>query len=163
MAFVDDITADLARRDFTVNAIALDPLDGKVVDPHGGRGDLKRKVLRAVGNAKERFSEDGLPVSSERPASVATLELALDPETEAAIRPTLDTYRKVARERVRDEWIKTMKARAPSRAFESDAHDGDSRGDVLRSSSRTRGHGAEPLARLRRLAPRARVHGRMRG
>jgi tRNA nucleotidyltransferase (CCA-adding enzyme) len=115
--FVDDITADLARRDFTVNAIALDPLDGKVIDPHAGRDDLTRGVLRAVGNAKQRFTEDGLRVL--RAARfVATLELSLDPETEAAIRPTLETYRKVAQERVRDEWVKTMKARAPSRAFE---------------------------------------------
>jgi tRNA nucleotidyltransferase (CCA-adding enzyme) len=49
---------------------------------------------------------------------VATLELALDPDTERAIQPTLDTYRKVAQERVRDEWVKTMMARCPSRAFE---------------------------------------------
>jgi tRNA nucleotidyltransferase (CCA-adding enzyme) len=115
--FVDDITADLARRDFTVNAIAVDPLDGKLIDPFDGRGDLARGLLRAVGDARERFAEDGLRVL--RAARfVATLELALDPATEAAIRPTLDTYRKVAHERVRDEWVKTMKARAPSRAFE---------------------------------------------
>ena len=115
--FVDDITADLARRDFTVNAIALDPLDGKLIDPFDGRGDLERRVLRAVGDARERFSEDGLRVL--RAARfVATLELALDPATEAAIAPTLDTYRKVAAERVRDEWLKTMKARQPSRAFD---------------------------------------------
>jgi tRNA nucleotidyltransferase (CCA-adding enzyme) len=115
--FVDDITADLARRDFTVNAIALDPLDGRLIDPFDGRGDLERCVLRAVGDPRERFSEDGLRVL--RAARfVATLELALDPATEAAIAPTLDTYRKVAAERVRDEWLKTMKARQPSRAFD---------------------------------------------
>jgi tRNA nucleotidyltransferase (CCA-adding enzyme) len=115
--FVDDITADLARRDFTVNAIAVDPQDGKLIDPFDGRGDLGRGLLRAVGDPRERFAEDGLRVL--RAARfVATLELALDPATEAAIRPTLDTYRKVAHERVRDEWIKTMKAQRPSRAFE---------------------------------------------
>jgi tRNA nucleotidyltransferase (CCA-adding enzyme) len=115
--FVDDITADLARRDFTVNAIAVDPLDGALIDPFHGRRDLGRGLLRAVGDPRARFSEDGLRVL--RAARfVATLELSLDPATEAAIRPTLDTYRKVARERVRDEWIKTMKARRPSRAFE---------------------------------------------
>jgi tRNA nucleotidyltransferase (CCA-adding enzyme) len=115
--FVDDITADLARRDFTVNAIALDPADGKLIDPFDGQGDLARGVLRAVGDARERFSEDGLRVL--RAARfVATLELALDPDTEAAIRPTLDTYRKVAAERVRDEWLKAMKATRPSRAFD---------------------------------------------
>jgi tRNA nucleotidyltransferase (CCA-adding enzyme) len=117
VTFVDEITADLARRDFTVNAIALDPLDGKVIDPHAGRDDLERGILRAVGDPKERFAEDGLRVL--RAARfVATLELSLDPETEAAIRPTLDTFRKVAAERVRDEWLKAMKARAPSRAFD---------------------------------------------
>jgi tRNA nucleotidyltransferase (CCA-adding enzyme) len=115
--FVDDITADLARRDFTVNAIALDPSDGKVIDPHGGRADLDLRLLRAVGNPLERFAEDGLRVL--RAARfVATLEMSLDPATEAAIRPTLDTFRKVAAERVRDEWVKAMKARAPSRAFD---------------------------------------------
>src|SRR5262249_10771287 len=92
--FVDDITADLARRDFTVNAIAVDPVDGKLIDPHGGRADLGRKVLRAVGNPLERFSEDGLRVL--RAARfVATLEFTLDPSTEQAIAPTLDTFRKV--------------------------------------------------------------------
>jgi tRNA nucleotidyltransferase (CCA-adding enzyme) len=115
--FVDDITADLARRDFTVNAIAIDALDGRVVDPHGGRADLARRVLRAVGDPEARFSEDGLRVL--RAARfVATLEMTLDPATEAAIGPTLSTFRKVAAERVRDEWVKAMKARAPSRAFD---------------------------------------------
>jgi tRNA nucleotidyltransferase (CCA-adding enzyme) len=115
--FVDDITADLARRDFTVNAMAIDPVDAQLIDPFDGRGDLERGVLRAVGDARERFAEDGLRVL--RAARfVATLELDLDPDTRAAIRPTLDTYRKVAMERVRDEWVKAMKARAPSRAFE---------------------------------------------
>jgi tRNA nucleotidyltransferase (CCA-adding enzyme) len=117
VTFVDDITADLARRDFTVNAIALDPCDGKLIDPLDGRGDLRRGVLRAVGDPRQRFSEDGLRVL--RAARfVATLELALDPATEQAIAPTLDTYRKVAAERVRDEWLKTMKARRPSLAFD---------------------------------------------
>ncbi len=115
--FVDDITRDLARRDFTVNAIAVAPDTGAVIDPFDGRGDLSRGLLRAVGDPVQRFSEDGLRVL--RAARfVATLELALDPATEAAIRPTLDTYRKVAAERVRDEWVKTMKARRPSRAFD---------------------------------------------
>jgi tRNA nucleotidyltransferase (CCA-adding enzyme) len=115
--YVDDITRDLARRDFTINAIALDPLDGHLLDPFGGMKDLEKGVLRAVGDPRSRFSEDGLRVL--RAARfVATLELALDPATEEAIEPTLDTYRKVAHERVRDEWMKTMKARRPSRAFE---------------------------------------------
>jgi tRNA nucleotidyltransferase (CCA-adding enzyme) len=115
--FVDDITADLARRDFTVNAVAVDPVDGRLIDPFDGRLDLQRGLLRAVGDPKERFAEDGLRVL--RAARfVATLELTLDPATESAMAQTLDTYRKVAVERVRDEWVKTMKARRPSRALE---------------------------------------------
>ncbi len=82
--FVDDITADLARRDFTVNAMAIDPVDAQLIDPFDGRVDLQRGVLRAVGNPQERFAEDGLRVL--RAARfVATLELELDPATRAAI------------------------------------------------------------------------------
>ena len=115
--FVDDITADLARRDFTVNAIAIDPTDGRVIDPFDGRRDLAARVLRAVGDPHARFSEDGLRVL--RAARfVATLEMQLDPDTKRAIAPTLDTYRKVSAERVRDEWTKTMKAKRPSLAFD---------------------------------------------
>jgi tRNA nucleotidyltransferase (CCA-adding enzyme) len=115
--FVDDVTADLARRDFTVNAIAVDPATGAVIDPFGGGRDLAARVLRAVGEPRERFAEDGLRVL--RAARfVATLEFELDPATAAAIAPTLGTFRKVSPERVRDEWLKTMKARRPSRAFE---------------------------------------------
>lgn len=115
--FVDDITADLARRDFTINAIAVDPVDGELVDPFCGRKDIDAKIIRAVGDPRERFSEDGLRVL--RAARFcATLEFELCPDTFAAIEPTLGTFRKVSAERVRDEWIKTMKAKRPSRAFE---------------------------------------------
>lgn len=115
--FVDDIRDDLARRDFTINAIAYDVLEDKLIDPFGGASDLARRVLRAVGNPAERFAEDGLRVL--RGARfVATLEVELEAETARAIQPSLDSYRKVSAERIRDEWLKTMKAARPSRAFE---------------------------------------------
>ncbi len=115
--FVDDIKDDLARRDFTINAIAYDVLADRLIDPFEGLKDLEQKRLRAVGVPAERFAEDGLRVL--RAARfVATLEVELDPETERAIEPSLASYRKVSAERIRDEWLKTMKARAPSRAFE---------------------------------------------
>jgi tRNA nucleotidyltransferase (CCA-adding enzyme) len=117
VVFVDDIAADLARRDFTFNAMAIDPLVPALIDPWGGQKDLADGVLRAVGDPVERFSEDGLRVL--RAARfAATLECAIEPRTLAAILPTLDTYRKVSAERVRDEWMKTMKAKKPSIAFE---------------------------------------------
>lgn len=114
--FVTDIEADLGRRDFTVNAIAYDPIDDKLSDPYDGLGDLTRRVIRAVGEPTQRFSEDGLRVL--RAARfAATLEFSLDPGTEAAIGPTLDTFRKVSPERVREEWLKALKAKKPSVAF----------------------------------------------
>lgn len=115
--FVDDIVADLARRDFTINAMAYDPLESSLIDPFDGMDDLRAGVLRAVGNAAERFGEDGLRVL--RAARfVATLELEIEPETARAIEPSLASYAKVSPERIRDEWMKTMKAQRPSRAFE---------------------------------------------
>lgn len=115
--FVDDIKDDLARRDFTINAIAYDVLEDHLIDPFDGAADLKRRLLRAVGIASERFAEDGLRVL--RGARfVASLELELEAETARAIQPSLDSYRKVSSERIRDEWMKAMKAKRPSRAFE---------------------------------------------
>lgn len=115
--FLDDVTDDLARRDFTVNAIAFDPISRTLVDPFDGRKDIARRHLRAVGDPLRRFTEDGLRVL--RAARfVATLEFELDPETERAINPSLHVFRKVSAERVRDEWMKAMKAATPSRAFE---------------------------------------------
>jgi len=118
--FVDDIVADLARRDFTFNAMAIDPIDGKIIDPFEGGKDLEAKVVRAVGVAEERFAEDGLRVL--RAARfAATLQCRIDDDTERAMGSdrALSTFRKVSAERVRDEWMKTMSAAAPSVAFEA--------------------------------------------
>ena len=60
VVFLDDVEGDLARRDFTVNAMAYDPVQGIFADPFGGCGDLKCGVIRCVGRAADRFSEDGL-------------------------------------------------------------------------------------------------------
>lgn len=114
--FVTSIEEDLARRDFTVNAIAFEPSTERVIDPFDGLGDLKRRRLSAVGDPAGRFAEDGLRVL--RAARfVATLEFELAPETAHAIRPSLDTYRRVSAERIREEWNKALASRQPSRAF----------------------------------------------
>src|SRR6058998_831511 len=105
VTFLGDIEGDLARRDFTVNAIAWDPLSDDLRDPFGGVGDLERHRLRAVGDPLARFREDGLrPLRAIRFAS--TLRLALDRPTEKAIPETLDIFAKVAWERIRDELVK---------------------------------------------------------
>ncbi|MFH0903045.1 MAG: hypothetical protein V2A73_20645, partial [Pseudomonadota bacterium] len=60
VVFGVSLEEDLARRDFTVNAIAFDPQSERMVDPFGGRDDIRRRCIRAVGNPADRFREDGL-------------------------------------------------------------------------------------------------------
>ena len=113
VAFVTDLHEDLARRDFTVNAIAFDPLACTLHDPFAGIADLDARLLRAVGKPEERFNEDGLRVL--RAARfAATLGFAVEPATLAAIPSALETLRKVSMERVRDELFKTLVAPKPS-------------------------------------------------
>ena len=115
--FTRDLRGDLARRDFTVNAMAFDPRSGVLVDDHDGLADLGRRVLRTVGEPRARFHEDALrPVRAARFA--ATLELELDPATRAALGGVVDRARRVAVERVREELVKLMAARRPSVGLE---------------------------------------------
>lgn len=115
--YVQNIEEDLARRDFTVNAVAYDALEDRLIDPFGGVDDMERGRLRTVGDARERFSEDGLRVL--RAARfVATLEFTLEAATLEAIPAALGSFARVSKERVRDEWLKIMRATVPSRAFE---------------------------------------------
>ncbi len=105
--FHSDIEADLSRRDFTINAMALDPVTDALVDPFGGQTDLAAKLVRCVRDPLERFSEDGLrALRAVRFATV--LDFSLDPVFEAAIPTTIPTFRKIARERVRDELLKII-------------------------------------------------------
>ena len=116
VAFVATIEDDLARRDFTINAMALDLLSGRLEDPHGGRDDLGRRLVRAIGDPDARFAEDGLrPVRACRFA--AQLDFAVDPATLAAIPRALATVARVSAERVRDELVKILASRAPSRGL----------------------------------------------
>lgn len=162
VAFVTDIAEDLARRDFTINAMAYDPLREALEDPHGGARDLGRRLIRAVGVPERRFGEDGLRVL--RAARFcATLEFDLEAATEAAIAPTLDTFRKVSAERVRDEWLKTLRAPAAARGFAVMARNGilaitfpelaALEAPLFRGSLRAldASAGADPIARLAAL------------
>jgi putative nucleotidyltransferase with HDIG domain len=115
--FVDDIETDLSRRDFTVNAIAWDPIAGTVVDPFSGEEDLRLGLIRCVGNPIERFREDGLrPIRAARFA--ATLEFEVEEGTAEALAPAKESVSRIAAERVRDELMKMLGARQPSRGFE---------------------------------------------
>ncbi|WP_375773434.1 [cytidine(C)-cytidine(C)-adenosine (A)]-adding enzyme [Archangium gephyra] len=107
VTFEQDIVKDLSRRDFTINAMAWNPLTHELADPFGGQADLKARLVRCVGSAIERFSEDGLrPMRAVRFAAV--LDFTLDPGTQAAIPATLPVFRKVAHERVREEFVKLL-------------------------------------------------------
>jgi tRNA nucleotidyltransferase (CCA-adding enzyme) len=107
--FRRDLVEDLARRDFTINAMAFDPRAAELRDPFDGLGDLARRTVRCVGEAPARFGEDGLrPLRAVRFATV--LDFELEPGTEAAIPGALDVFRKVAPERVRDEFLKLLLA-----------------------------------------------------
>ena len=117
VTYVDTLEEDLSRRDFTMNAVAFDPLDVRLSDPFDGQGDLGRKLIRAVGDPLVRFREDGLrPLRAVRQA--AQLEFEIDPPTRDAIAQTLDVFRKVSAERIRDELFKMLAARQPSRGLE---------------------------------------------
>jgi len=105
--FKEEIQEDLSRRDFTINAMAFDPLRSELVDPFGGQKDLAARVVRAVGEPKARFSEDGLRcLRAARFAAVLGFEV--EPQTQASIRPCLPVFRKVAKERVREELSKLV-------------------------------------------------------
>ncbi len=102
VTFHSDLDADLARRDFTMNALAWDPLEPEFRDPFEGRADLRRRIVRAVGDPAARFGEDGLrPMRAVRFA--AQLGFALDSATRDAIPAALDVVRKVSVERISDE------------------------------------------------------------
>lgn len=117
VSFVRTLDEDLQRRDLTINAMALDPIERRVVDPMGGERDLMRRVVRAVGQPRERFAEDGLR-TMRAIRFAAVLQFAMDPATQEAISLTLDAFRKVSRERVRDELLKILDARLPSVGLE---------------------------------------------
>ena len=104
--FTDSLTEDLARRDFTVNAMALAP-DGSVTDPFGGRADLEARVLRCVGRAEERFAEDALRILRLL-RFAAVLGFSVEPETAAAAREARELLRSVAAERVYAELNKLL-------------------------------------------------------
>ncbi len=114
--FLSDINADLARRDFTVNAMAWDPNSETLYDPFQGQIDLKNRVLRAVGEPAERFAEDGLRVM--RAARfAATLGFELEEKTLRAMPVAAPALEGVSAERKRDEITRMLGASRPSKGI----------------------------------------------
>jgi poly(A) polymerase len=108
--------ADARRRDFTVNALFYDPLTGKVIDYVGGRADLKKRLLRAIGRPEERFAEDALRLL--RAARFAKrFDLTIEPKTRKAIAANAPLLRQISAERVRDELSAILTGRDPGGAL----------------------------------------------
>jgi len=106
VSFVTDLSEDLARRDFTINAMACDE-SGEIVDLYGGREDLSARLIRCVGDPSARFEEDALRVlRALRFASV--LDFEIEPVTALAVRAQYRTLENVAAERKRVELVKLL-------------------------------------------------------
>ena len=99
---------DLARRDFTINALAYHPLREEWRDPFKGEEDLQRRVVRAVGDPAQRFREDYLRILRGLRFS-ARLGFAIDPATWDAARAASAGLSQLSAERVRDEWFKSLR------------------------------------------------------
>ena len=106
VAFVENVEEDLARRDFTVNAMAFNPSTG-YVDPFGGQRDLENKILRTVGDPEARFREDALRILRGARFS-ARFSLTPEPATLAAMEALAPLMDHLARERVFDELCKLL-------------------------------------------------------
>lgn len=113
VAFTTDLIEDLKRRDFTINAMAYNEEAG-LVDVFGGLEDLKNKTIRAVGNAKDRFSEDALRILRAIRFS-AQLNHIIEAETEKAIIQLAPTLKQISAERIRVELIKLLLSEHPDK------------------------------------------------
>ena len=128
VTFVTTVEEDLARRDFTVNALAgrvivstQDSAEIDVIDPFNGQADIEKRIIRAVGEPAERFTEDGLrlmravrlitELSSE---NTELLEWTIEQETDRALRDLSTTLPQVAFERIRDEFSRIIVSTHPS-------------------------------------------------
>ncbi len=111
--FSKNIEDDLKRRDFTINAIAYNPNKGQIIDLYKGQKDIKDKVVRAVGDAGERFNEDALRML--RAIRFSTqMNFAIDYDTMQAIMENSDLLKKISPERIRDEFTKIIESANPS-------------------------------------------------
>ncbi|MBR6022946.1 MAG: CCA tRNA nucleotidyltransferase [Kiritimatiellae bacterium] len=106
VAFTDART-DVLRRDFTVNALLLDPDTGEIADYVGGRADLAARVIRAIGDPARRFAEDRLRMLR-AVRFAAALGFSIDPDTWSAILDAAPAITQISAERIRDELFKTL-------------------------------------------------------
>src|SRR5438876_100997 len=118
VCFGTKLEDDLLRRDFTINAIARDPLNGHIIDLFGGRQDLEAHILRAVGNEPDkRFDEDPLRLLRAI-RFAAQLDFTIEPETRRSIIRQASKLQKISRERIRDEMNKLLVSPHPAKGLD---------------------------------------------
>ncbi len=116
VAWSDNLSDDLRRRDFTINAIAYDPESDTIVDEHGGEKDLEGKLVVTVGEPSDRFSEDALRML--RAVRIAAeLDFAIDVKTAEGIAENADNLAQISRERARDDLIRILESDRPMQAL----------------------------------------------
>jgi putative nucleotidyltransferase with HDIG domain len=112
--FESELDKDLERRDFTINSLAVNPLEERgIVDLFGGQKDIKAKIIRAVGEPSDRFKEDALRMLRAIRFSVQ-LGFELEPKTQRAITKLAGSLKFVSKERIRDEFIKILSSDRPA-------------------------------------------------
>ncbi|WP_156779884.1 CCA tRNA nucleotidyltransferase [Ammonifex degensii] len=156
--FLGRLEEDLARRDFTINAMAMD-LRGKLYDPFGGQEDLRRRIIRAVGNPIKRFQEDALR-AFRACRFAAQLGYQVEPRTRSALSQVKERVARLSVERVRDEIERILISDYPNVGFELLREAG-----LLLSFCRRKNKGREEqvpilpeLARLYGVAQNPRYH-----
>ena len=116
ISFTSDAKDDLARRDFTINSIALDKKEN-ILDPFKGQKDLKDKKIKAVGNPNDRFNEDALRMLRAIRLAIE-LNFKIESKTFKAIQKNSGWLQAIAKERIRDELIKMIMLEKPDQAIE---------------------------------------------
>lgn len=115
--FSDSIEHDLHRRDFTINAIAYNESKGQLIDLYNGQKDIKDKIIRAVGDPDIRFREDALRILRAVRIS-AELGFKIEEKTKEAIKKDAEMLEKIAKERVKDEFVRIIMSDEPMKAIE---------------------------------------------
>lgn len=116
VSFVRSLAQDLERRDFTINAFAVNVEDGQVIDQHGGFDDLKNKRIKAIGVPRERFQEDALRIlRALRFASKLNFEI--EGETFKAMAELRENLKNVSEERIHDELVKLVASAHPKKGL----------------------------------------------
>lgn len=114
--FAKTLEEDLSRRDFTINSMAVKLVDYKeeIIDPFGGRGDLEKKIIKAVGEADDRFNEDALRMMRAVRFAVQ-LDFEIEKKTFEAIKKNAKNLKYISAERIKDEFEKIILSPKPAR------------------------------------------------